>query len=43
MNYANKLGVSNVILIGEDEVKKKRVKVKNMNSGDVISSDYKLI
>ncbi len=43
MNYANKLGVSNVILIGEDEVKKKRVKVKNMNSGDVISIDYKLI
>ena len=43
MNYANKLGVSNVILIGEDEVKKERVKVKNMNSGDVISIDYKLI
>lgn len=43
MNYANKLGVSNVILICEDEFNKKRVKVKNMNSGDVISIDYKFI
>lgn len=43
MSYANKLGVSNVILIGEDEIKKKRVKIKNMNSGDIISIDYKLI
>lgn len=43
MNYANKLGVSNVILIGEEEVEKGEVKVKNMNSGDTISIDYKLI
>lgn len=43
MSYANKLGVSNIILIGEDEIKKKRVKVKNMNSGDIISIDYKFI
>ena len=43
MNYANKLGVSNVILIGEEEVGKGEVKVKNMNSGDTISIDYKLI
>ncbi|MBS4956238.1 MAG: histidine--tRNA ligase [Clostridium sp.] len=43
MSYANKLGVSNVILIGEDEIKKERVKIKNMNSGDIISIDYKLI
>lgn len=43
MSYANKLGVSNVILIVEDEIKKKRVKIKNMNSGDIISIDYKLI
>ncbi|MGL4773617.1 MAG: histidine--tRNA ligase [Clostridium sp.] len=33
MNYANKLGVENVILIGEEEVLENRVKVKNMISG----------
>ena len=43
MNYANKLGVSNVILIGEEEVEKDTVKVKDMNSGDTISVNYKLI
>lgn len=43
MNYANKLGVNNVIFIGEEEVEKDIVKVKNMNSGYTISSDYKLI
>lgn len=43
MNYANKLGVKNVIFIGEEEVEKDIVKVKNMNSGYTISSDYKLI
>ena len=43
MNYANKLGVSNVILIGEEEVEKDTVKVKDMNSGDTISVNYMLI
>lgn len=43
MNYANKLGVSNVILIGEEEVEKDTVKVKDMNSGDTINVNYKLI
>ncbi|MGL4570525.1 MAG: histidine--tRNA ligase [Clostridium sp.] len=33
MNYANKIGVNNVILIGEDEVKNKKVKIKDMNTG----------
>ncbi|OPF51147.1 histidine--tRNA ligase [Clostridium baratii] len=34
MNYANKIGVSNVILIGEEEIEKNEVKIKNMNSGE---------
>ena len=34
MNYANKIEVSNVILIGEEEVEKNEVKIKNMNSGE---------
>lgn len=33
MNYANKLGVENVVLIGEEEVMKNEVKIKNMNLG----------
>jgi len=34
LNYANKLGIPNVILIGEDEVLNKQVKIKNMASGE---------
>lgn len=41
MNYANKLGVKNVILIGEEEVLENKVKVKNMISGSNMSLDYK--
>lgn len=41
MNYANKLGVENVILIGEEEVLENKVKVKNMISGSNMSLDYK--
>lgn len=33
MNYANKLNIENVILVGENEVDKKEIKVKNMVSG----------
>lgn len=33
-NYANKLGIPKVILIGEDEVLNNRVKIKNMVSGE---------
>jgi len=34
LNYANKLGIPNVILIGEDEVLNKQVKIKDMVSGE---------
>ena len=37
MSYANKLGVSNVILIGEEEVASKEIKIKNMSSGEIRS------
>ncbi|MBY0754168.1 histidine--tRNA ligase [Clostridium sardiniense] len=43
MNYANKIGVKNVILIGEDEVRKNKVNIKNMISGESKSIDYKLL
>lgn len=43
MNYANKIGVSNVILIGEEEIEKNEVKIKNMNSGESENVDYKLL
>lgn len=43
MNYANKIGVKNVILIGEDEVKKGEVNIKNMITGESKSIDYKLL
>ncbi|GAA0070977.1 histidine--tRNA ligase [Clostridium sardiniense] len=43
MNYANKIGVKNVILIGEDEVKRNEVNIKNMISGESKSIDYKLL
>lgn len=33
MNYANKLGVENVVLVGEEEAIKNEVKIKNMNLG----------
>lgn len=33
LDYANSYGISNVIFIGEDEVKKKKFKLKNMKSG----------
>lgn len=43
MNYANKIGVENVILIGEEEVVGNKVKVKNMMSGESFSVDYREI
>ena len=33
LKYANKIGASNLIVIGEDEYKNKKVKIKNMSSG----------
>ena len=43
MSYANKIGVSNVILIGEEEVEKNEVKIKNMSSGESKNVDYQLL
>lgn len=34
LNYANKLGIPNVILIGENEVLKREIKIKDMISGE---------
>ncbi len=34
MNYANRIGVANVIIIGEDEVKQNLVTIKNMEIGE---------
>ncbi|CUO71351.1 histidine--tRNA ligase [Clostridium disporicum] len=43
MNYANKIGVENVILIGEEEIANNKVKVRNMKSGDNIIINYNLL
>ena len=43
MNYANKLDINNVILIGADEVEMKEVKIKNMITGDSRNVDYRLL
>ena len=34
LNYANKLAIPNVILIGENEVLKREIKIKDMASGE---------
>jgi len=34
MKYANKLNAENVIVLGEDEIKNKKCKVKNMKTGE---------
>lgn len=39
LNYANKIEVENVILIGEEEVRSNKVKIKNMISGSEITID----
>ena len=43
MNYTNKLGINNVILIGEDELEMKEVKIKNMITGESRNIDYRLL
>ena len=43
MNYANKIGVENVILIGEEEIANNKVKVRNMTSGADIIINYNLL
>lgn len=42
MNYANKIGVENVILIGEEEVENNEIRIKNMKTGDNITINYDL-
>jgi len=34
LQYANALGIPNVLFIGEDELKKKKIKLRNMESGE---------
>ena len=34
MKYANKINAENVIVLGEDEIKNKKCKVKNMKTGE---------
>lgn len=41
MNYANKIDVKNVVLIGEEEVKRNEIKIKNMMSGETKNVNYK--
>ena len=41
MNYANKIDVKNVVLIGDDEVKRDQIKIKNMMSGETKNVNYK--
>ena len=43
MNYANKIGAENVILIGEDEVENNVISIKNMETGESRNVDYKMI
>lgn len=37
LEYANKLGISYVVLIGEEEVKKNQISLKNMHTGEQIT------
>ena len=39
LNYANKIELENVILIGEEKVRSNKVKIKNMISGIEITID----
>lgn len=41
MNYANKISVNNVVIVGEEEVETKTIKVKNMVTGEQRSLDIK--
>lgn len=41
MNYANKLGFENVILVGEDEVKNNELIIKKMTTGEEVRLDIK--
>lgn len=41
LNYANKLGISKVILVGEDEVLRGEIKIKNMINGEEKVLNYR--
>lgn len=43
MNYANKLGFENVILVGEDEVKNNELIIKKMTTGEEVKLDIKAL
>lgn len=43
LNYANKLGIEKVILIGEEEVLKREIKIKDMISGNETILNYEQI
>ena len=43
LNYANKLGIPKVILIGEDEVASGEIKIKDMISGNESILNYNQI
>ena len=34
MNYANKMNIPYVIIIGEDEVKQQKIQIKDMETGE---------
>lgn len=42
MKYSDKINAKNVIVIGEDEIQKKYLNIKNMDTGDVIRTDFDL-
>ncbi|MGL4849765.1 MAG: histidine--tRNA ligase [Clostridium sp.] len=42
LSYANKIGAENIILIGEEEVRKREIKIKNMRTGREIIKDLEL-
>lgn len=43
INFANKVGIENIILIGEEEIAKNQVTIKNMKSGTDRKVDYRLL
>ncbi|MGL4449850.1 MAG: His/Gly/Thr/Pro-type tRNA ligase C-terminal domain-containing protein [Sarcina sp.] len=42
LSYVNKIGAENVILIGEEEVRKGEIKIKNMRTGGEIIKNLEL-
>ena len=40
MTYADKLGAKKVIILGEDELNKREVSIKDMETGEQISKKF---